>query len=125
MLAPGSWPTITPGFDAESLALTTELTRIMVLAPLFLAAGAVATSVLNARGRFGAAAMAPLVYNLAIIGGALFLVPVFGVAGLALGVVLGCRGPPARPAPDAAPDRGPDPAADRPGRPAGAAGAAC
>ena len=64
----------------------------MVLAPLFLAAGAVATSVLNARGRFGAAAMAPLAYNLGIIGGALFLVPLFGVAGLALGVVLGAAG---------------------------------
>ncbi|HEY6571028.1 MAG TPA: murein biosynthesis integral membrane protein MurJ [Candidatus Limnocylindrales bacterium] len=92
LLAPGLVATITPGFDAESLALTTELTRIMVLAPLFLAAGAVATSVLNARGRFGAAAMAPLAYNLGIIGGALFLVPAFGVAGLAIGVVLGAAG---------------------------------
>ena len=92
LLAPGLVATITPGFDAPELALTTELTRIMVLAPLFLAAGAVATSVLNARGRFGAAAMAPLAYNLGIIGGALFLVPVFGVAGLAIGVVLGAAG---------------------------------
>ena len=38
--------------------------------------GAVATSVLNARGKFAASALAPLVYNLAIIGGALLLVPV-------------------------------------------------
>ena len=61
-------------------------------APLFLAAGAVATSVLNARGRFGAAALAPIVYNLAIIVGALLLVPPFGMAGLAIGVVLGAAG---------------------------------
>ena len=119
LLAPGLVAMITPGFDAQELALTTELTRIMVLAPLFLAAGAVATSVLNARGRFGAAAIAPLAYNLAIIGGALFLVPVFGVAGLAIGVVLGAARPPARPGPDAAPHRGADPAAHRPRRPAG------
>ncbi len=92
LLAPGLVATITPGFDASELALTTELTRIMVLAPLFLAAGAVATSVLNARGRFGAAAMAPLAYNLGIIGGALFLVPAMGVAGLAVGVVIGAAG---------------------------------
>ena len=59
LLAPGLVATITPGFDASELALTTELTRIMVLAPLFLAAGAVATSALNARGRFGAASLAP------------------------------------------------------------------
>ena len=64
----------------------------MVIAPLFLAAGAVATSVLNAKGRFGAAAMAPLAYNLGIIGGALFLVPVLGVEGLAVGVVIGAAG---------------------------------
>ena len=92
LLAPGLVATITPGFDESELELTTELTRIMVLAPLFLAAGAVATSVLNARGRFGAAAMAPLAYNLGIIAGALFLVPVFGVAGLAIGVVIGAAG---------------------------------
>jgi putative peptidoglycan lipid II flippase len=92
LLAPGLVASITPGFDESELQLTTELTRIMVLAPLFLAAGSVATSVLNARGRFGAAAMAPLVYNLGIIAGALFLVPVFGVAGLAIGVVIGAAG---------------------------------
>jgi putative peptidoglycan lipid II flippase len=92
VLAPGLVATITPGFDAESLALTTQLTRIMVLAPLFLAAGAVATSALNACGRFGAAAMAPLVYNIGIIAGAVFLVPLVGVAGLAIGVVIGAAG---------------------------------
>ena len=51
------------------MARTIELTRIMVLSPIFLALGAVATSVLNARGRFAASAIAPIVYNLAIIGG--------------------------------------------------------
>jgi putative peptidoglycan lipid II flippase len=61
----------------------------MVLSPLFLAAGAVATSVLNAAGRFGASAIAPLVYNLAIIGAAVVLAPSMGVVGLAIGVVAG------------------------------------
>ena len=90
--APQLVPPITPGFDDATLARTVELTRIMVLSPLFLAAGAVATSVLNARGRFAAAAVAPLVYNLAIIAGAILLVPAFGVAGLAMGVVAGAIG---------------------------------
>jgi putative peptidoglycan lipid II flippase len=80
---------IAPGFNPEQLAQTTQLTRIMMLSPLFLAAGAVATSALNARGRFAAAGMAPLVYNLAIIVGAVVLVPIFGIPGLAYGVVLG------------------------------------
>ena len=98
VFAPVLVPIITPGFDEAQLAQTVELTRVMVLAPLFLAAGAVATSVLNAKGRFGAAALAPIVYNVAIIVGALLFVPPFGVVGLAIGVVARCAGPPARPA---------------------------
>ena len=92
VFAPALVPVITPGFDDAQLAQTVELTRVMVLAPLFLAAGAVATSVLNAKGRFGAAALAPIVYNVAIIVGALLFVPPFGVVGLAIGVVLGALG---------------------------------
>ena len=92
LFAPGLVALMTPGFDADQLAKTTDLTRIMVLAPLFLAAGAVATSALNARGRFAAAALAPLVYNVGIIGGAILLVPSLGVAGLAIGVVVGALG---------------------------------
>ena len=92
VFAPVLVPIITPGFDEAQLAQTVELTRVMVLSPLFLAAGAVATSVLNAKGRFGAAALAPIVYNVAIIVGALLFVPPFGVVGLAIGVVLGALG---------------------------------
>ncbi len=83
---------ITPGFDVIQTARTTELTRIMLLSPIFLALGAVATSVLNARNAFAAAAVAPIVYNLAIIGAALLLAPTMGVEGLALGVVAGSLG---------------------------------
>jgi putative peptidoglycan lipid II flippase len=85
-------PPITDGLSDEAVATTIQLTRIMVLSPLFLAAGAVATSVLNASHRFGASAIAPLVYNLAIIGAAVFLAPSMGVTGLAIGVVLGALG---------------------------------
>jgi putative peptidoglycan lipid II flippase len=92
VLAPTLVPVITPGFGGEQLERTIEMTRMMVLAPVFLAVGAVATSVLNAYGRFASAAIAPLVYNLAIIGGAVFLAPVLGVAGLAVGVVIGAVG---------------------------------
>jgi len=85
-------PIYTSGFDAATMARTIELTRIMVLSPIFLALGALATSVLNARGRFAAAAIAPIVYNLAIIGAALLLAPTLGVVGIAVGVVLGSVG---------------------------------
>ncbi len=92
VFAPQLVAIIAPGFNAQQLAQTTDLTRIMVLSPLFLAAGSVATSVLNSRGRFAASGMAPLVYNLAIILGAVLLVPVFGIPGLAYGVVAGAAG---------------------------------
>ena len=75
ILAPVVMEAITPGFGPAQLDKTVELTRTMLLSPIFLAMGAVATSVLNAGGRFAASAIAPVVYNLAIIGGALILVP--------------------------------------------------
>ncbi|CAN5520309.1 murein biosynthesis integral membrane protein MurJ [soil metagenome] len=83
---------VAPGFDAPTQALTVDLTRIMLLSTIFLALGSVGTSVLNARGRFAAAAVAPVIYNLAIIGGALLLAPSLGVTGLAIGVVVGAIG---------------------------------
>lgn len=89
VLAPVVVPAVTPGFDAAQTATTVDLTRVMLVSPIFLALGSVATSVLNARGRFAASVLAPIVYNLAIIGGALFLAPSMGVMGLAVGVAAG------------------------------------
>jgi putative peptidoglycan lipid II flippase len=83
---------LAPGFDADDVGRTTDLTRIMLAAPILLALGAVATSALNAEGRFTAAALAPIVYNIAIIGGAVILGPSMGVTGLAIGVVVGALG---------------------------------
>ncbi len=89
IFAPVIVPIFTPGFDAVGQELTIRLTRIMLLSPILLAMGAVASSVLNSRGRFGAAAVAPSLYNVAIIGGAIFLGPILGVEALAIGVVIG------------------------------------
>jgi putative peptidoglycan lipid II flippase len=90
--APVIVPAITPGFDAAQTELTVRLTRIMLISPTLLALGAVATSVLNTMGRFSASALAPIVYNVGIILGAVFLSPFIGVEGLAIGVVIGSLG---------------------------------
>ena len=82
-------PLFTSGFDPVTMGRTIELTRIMLLSPILLALGAVATSVLNARGRFAAAALAPIAYNVAIIGAVLLLGPSLGITGVAIGVVAG------------------------------------
>ncbi len=83
---------LAPGFDEAALATTTDLTRIMLAAPVLLSLGAIATSALNTEGRFTAAALAPIVYNLAIIGAAVLLGPSAGVTALAWGVVAGAAG---------------------------------
>jgi putative peptidoglycan lipid II flippase len=89
LLAPVLVPIMTPGFDEPTLAETVDLTRIMLLAPILLAAGAVATSVLNSRYQFFYASLAPVSYNLAIVAATLLLAPALGVTGVAIGVVLG------------------------------------
>lgn len=92
LAAPWLVALITPGFVGAQLDRTIELTRLMLLAPMFLALGAVATSALNAHRRFAAAALAPIVYDLAIIGAAFLLTSSMGVAGIAIGVVAGSLG---------------------------------
>lgn len=90
--APALVPIIAPGFEGDQLARTIDLTRLMLLAPMFLALGATATAALNGTQRFAASAVAPVVYDLAIIGAAVILAPSLGVTGLALGVVAGSLG---------------------------------
>lgn len=90
--APALAPLIAPGFDAADLPALVDLTRILLISPIFLALSAVATSILNSAGRFSASVMAPIVYNLVIIAAAVTLVPTYGLAGLAWGTVAGAAG---------------------------------
>ncbi len=87
--APEIVPLITPGFDAATTETTIELTRIMLLSPIFLALGAIVSAILNSQQRFGVAAFAPVVYNLAIIIGCVTLGATMGLVGLSLSVVIG------------------------------------
>lgn len=65
------------------------LSRIMLLSPILLGISNLFGSVSQAYQRFALYAFAPLLYNAAIIVGALVLYPRFGIEGLAWGVVLG------------------------------------
>lgn len=80
---------VAPGFDAETLNLMIWMTRIMLLSPIIFGVSSIIGSVLNALQRFVAYSLAPILYNLGIIIGALFFVPLWGPLGLAYGVVLG------------------------------------
>lgn len=80
---------IVPGFSPEKQQLTVELTRVMLISILFFTLSNVAGGVLNAFKRFAAYGLAPIMYNLGIIAGIIWLVPSYGPLGLAYGVVVG------------------------------------
>jgi putative peptidoglycan lipid II flippase len=77
------------GFDAERVALCTSLTRILLPAQLFFFIGGVIGSRLLVRRIFLYQALSPLIYNLGIILGAVFLHQRFGIYSLAIGVLAG------------------------------------
>lgn len=65
------------------------LSRILLLSPLFLGLSNLLSSITQMYNRFFIYALSPLVYNIGIIIGVLFLVPMFGIHGLGYGVALG------------------------------------
>jgi putative peptidoglycan lipid II flippase len=80
---------IAPGFTAQKLELTIQLTRVMALSPFFLGLSGVLGGVLQSLRIYAAYALAPALYNLGIIFGTAFFVPWLGPIGLAWGVALG------------------------------------
>ena len=80
---------IAPGFDLEAQTMTILLTRIMLIQPILLSVSGILSGILQSYKIFFAYALSPIMYNVGIITGALFLVPKFGIIGLAWGVVLG------------------------------------
>ena len=80
---------VAPGFTEEQQEVTVGLTRLMLLSPILLGISAIFSGMLQYFGKFLAYSLAPLLYNAGIIFGILFLVPIFGIWGLGLGVVGG------------------------------------
>ena len=80
---------IAPGFSGEKFALTVQLTRLMLLSTVLFSLSAVVGGVMNATKRFLTVAIAPLVYNLSIIAAIVIVAPLWGIWGVASGVVLG------------------------------------
>lgn len=89
LLAPLLTRLIVPGFDAETQALTAQLMRVMLIAPVLFGLSGLAMGVLHSHQHFLFPALAPAFYNVSIIAGALILGPRMGVRGLAVGVVAG------------------------------------
>ena len=80
---------IVPGFSPGEHALTVRLMRLMLVSSIIFGISGIVMGILNSFQHFLLPALAPAIYNLSIIGGAVFLAPVVGIYGLALGVVAG------------------------------------
>ena len=88
-----------PGLDESSRSLAVSMMRVIAINPFLFAVATVFASMQQAVGRFAFFALAPVMYNIGIIIGAMFFtngIYIFGyqvfeggIMGVALGVVLG------------------------------------
>ncbi len=80
---------IAPGFGAEQRQLLAELMRLNLVGTIIFSISGLVMASLQANQHFILPAMAPIMYNVGQIIGAIFLVPRFGIHGLVYGVILG------------------------------------
>ena len=88
-------PALAPGLGEDSgvqdaiIEDAVFLTRVLLLSPILFAVSGMLTGILHARRHFLLPAISPMLYNLAIILGALLLPEELGVEALVIGVVAG------------------------------------
>lgn len=80
---------LAPDMPAAGQALTAELLRIMLVSTVIFSISGLLMGILNAQQHFLLPALAPSLYNVGIIGGALLLSPRMGIHGVAVGAVVG------------------------------------
>lgn len=92
LAAPLLVPIAAPGYlhtNPGVLTTAVQLTRVMFVSMAFLALSAFATGYLNAHRRFGAPALAPVVFNVVIIATVFVLARRIGIMGVAVSFLLG------------------------------------
>ena len=82
-------PVLFKGFDISEIGKLIFVSRILLLSPVLLGLSNLFGSLTQAYNRFLIYAFAPVLYNLGIIFGILFLSPQYGIAGVAMGVIAG------------------------------------
>lgn len=80
---------IAPGFGPEQRQLLAELMRLNLVGTIIFSISGLVMASLQANQHFLLPALAPTMYNIGQIFGAVFLVPRFGIHGLVYGVILG------------------------------------
>jgi len=82
-------PWVAPGFSADQYDTLILLSRILLLSPILLGLSNLFGSITQTYEKFFVYAFAPLLYNIGIILGIIFLYPLWGITGLVWGVILG------------------------------------
>jgi putative peptidoglycan lipid II flippase len=80
---------VAPGFDAEESAQTVELMRILLISTMIFSVSGIVMGILQSHNHFLLPALAPIMFDLGILFGVIFLLDPIGVRGIAIGAVLG------------------------------------
>ncbi|HRA47179.1 MAG TPA: murein biosynthesis integral membrane protein MurJ, partial [Thermomicrobiales bacterium] len=80
---------IAPELPAEVMPDAISTMRILLLSPILIGLGIAAKGMLEAQDLFTAPALAPVMYNLAIIVAIIVLAPSMGIEGVAIGAIVG------------------------------------
>lgn len=80
---------VAPGFSAVNTAQTVELMRILLVSTLIFSISGITMGILQSHNHFLLPALAPIMFDVGILIGVGFLLPIFGVNGIAIGAVLG------------------------------------
>ena len=80
---------VAPGFDADTARSTVDMMRILLLSTIIFAVSGIFSGILNSHQHFLLPALAPIMYDLGILFGVLFLLAPLGVHGIAVGAVIG------------------------------------
>jgi len=88
-LMPYILPKIFPGIGSGQFDDLLKFSRILLLSPILLGISNIYASVTQALGRFLIYALSPILYNVGIIIGIVFLAPLWGLQGVIYGVLIG------------------------------------
>jgi putative peptidoglycan lipid II flippase len=80
---------IIPGLSLESKSEAVSLSRLLFLSPIFFGISNIFSGVLHYFNRFLTYSLAPVLYNVGIVLGILFLSPSLGIFGAGVGVIIG------------------------------------
>jgi putative peptidoglycan lipid II flippase len=80
---------VAPGFDESVRQQTVELMRILLISTLIFSVSGISMGILQSHNHFLLPALAPIMFDVGILFGVIFLLKPLGVHGIAVGAVLG------------------------------------